>query len=123
MLDELFISDKPFSQLLGDIWKVLKSRLIDVTADIRYCRSDIHPIFTRNESRPATYDVIYKFLHNPLLVSTTDLSQIFDLRRCTEETLPQGNVHMIYYIRTFPMRKSTFEPIIINWEIIAAFFY
>ena len=60
---------KSFTQLLGDIWKMLKSRLIDVALDIRYCHSDIHSIFTRNESRPAIYDIIYKLLNNLFLIS------------------------------------------------------
>ena len=105
---------KSFTQLLGDIWKMLKSRLIDVAAYIHYCRSEIHSIFIRNESRPATYDIIYKLLNNLLLVNIIDLSR---LRRCTEETLSQTNVQMIYYIRTFPMKKSTLESIVTNWEI------
>src|SRR5437016_2279398 len=54
--DESMTSDKPFSQLLHDIWRVLKTRMIEVAADVRVCRPEFHPIFSRNKSFTATYD-------------------------------------------------------------------
>lgn len=58
---------------------------------------------------------MWKLIHNPLSVSDLELTQIFQLRRSLEDTLPQPGVHTIYYVRTFPLRASQLNSIIMDW--------
>ena len=106
-----------FGQLQAEMWKAIRSRLEEETSDFRYCRHEFHPIFTRNTDMPATHTVVTKLIHEPLLVSTVELSQIFKLRQCTDETLPQHNAATIYYIRTFPIEKYKLASLITAWEL------
>jgi hypothetical protein len=109
-------ADMSFEQLERELWKTIRARVGEISSDFRYCRAEYHPIFTRNRSMPATHEVVRKLINTPLLVSSAELSQIFRLRRCEEDTLPQRDAETIYYIRTFPIPKKQLEDLITSWE-------
>jgi hypothetical protein len=109
--------DRQFFQLRDQLWETIHSRMINSADDIRYCREEFHPIFTRNKILEASTEVVTNLIERPLEVSTAQLARLFDLRRSNEETLPQPNVWMFYYIRTFPIRASQLESMIMGWEL------
>ena len=94
--DEIIATDKSFGQLVSEIWKILKFRCLEAANDIRFCRKEFHPIFRFSQltidNYQTTWDIAWKLLHTPLLVSNVELSYLLELRRCTE--IPFRNLRL-----------------------------
>src|SRR5271170_3227109 len=108
---ETYSEPQSVSQLEKEIFKVLRARSVEHAADVRYWTRQFHPILKR-DMHVSSADIVRMVLHDPLSVSNLQLSQILRLRPCTEKTPAQTGVKCVYYIRTFPLRKSQLETIL-----------
>src|SRR5579862_3380789 len=115
--DDGRIFDASFNQLVDKLWRAIAPRIEEIASDERHCRKEFHPFFTRNSSAPATRQTVRKLIRHPLQFSMEDLAKLFNLRRVTEDTIPQINTAAVYYLRTFPITKAQLNVIIAGWEL------
>lgn len=119
---DLIESVPSFRQLEAKLWAEIRERMIAVAEDIRRCNPEAHPIFHHGASQPSTFDLVFRLLKHPLLVTTSELSDIFHLQQCHAATPPQADAAMVYYIRTFPILRSQLLTIIADWELSSRYY-
>src|SRR5277367_3732657 len=112
---EIYPEPQSLAQLENEMFKVLRARSVEHAADVRYWTRQFHPIL-RRDMHVSSADIVRMVLHDPMSVSNLQLSQILRLRPCTDKTSAQTGVKCVYYIRTFPLRKSQLETILATWE-------